>query len=461
MFRAYDIRGVVGDDLTVQAVELVGRAFGTWVRRRDGRSIAVGKDNRASSADFQKALMSGLASTGCAVFDIGLTTTPLMNFTVIDRGLDAGVNITGSHNPVEYNGVKLTGPKGYTLTEEDIQSVRRLAEARDFESGRGSIQLLDAKGSYFDKLTELCHPQRSVRVAVDCGNGVVGAYAPSLIRQLGHDVIELHCELDSSFPNHLPDPEREENMLDLKDFVTTSGCELGIAFDGDGDRLGIVDEGGTHLSSDFVIILLARDLLSRHPGAKILLDVKCSQNVVDDIKINGGEPVLWKTGYPFIRRKIREDRILLAGEQSGHMFFGEAYPYLDDGLLAAGLTLKILSSDAGTLSHRFEGLRRRVATPLVQLPISDDTKFEIVERIRDAVSQLPGTTELIDVDGVRAQFNDDWFVVRASNTSPNLTMRFEAADERSLAQLQQLVFDILSSVLPVSFEDWRRRAPDE
>ncbi len=445
----------MGTDLTPEVLEKIGKAFGTWVKSNSGSTVVVGRDNRASSLAFQESLMLGLRSTGCNVLDIGLSTTPVMNFTVLEMDLDGGISITGSHNPLEFNGIKFSGSKGYTLTENDIQDIRNSIELNDFLVGHGEVSLWDPKPRYFAKLEELCHPQKSMRVVIDCGNGVASVYAPEVMHRLGHNTIELYCDLDSTFPHHLPNPEIEDNVRDLRNHVVNNAADLGIAFDGDCDRLGIVDEKGKFYQGDYTIILLSRDLLARHPGAKILVDIKCSQNVLDDITRHGGVPVLWKTGYTFIRRKMREENLLLAGEESGHMFFGENYYQLDDGLLAACRVLQILSASELPLSEQFADLPQLHATPLIQVPMADAVKSRVVEEVQRELVRSDQVNKIIDIDGVRASFEKGWALVRASNTSPNLTLRFEASSLDRLKTIEQFVFNVLVRVSPVKINDWR------
>jgi phosphomannomutase/phosphoglucomutase len=456
IFRAYDIRGTVGEDLTAPVVSNIARAFGSWVRHRTGARVAIGRDNRASSETFHGAAIDGLRAAGCDVWDLGLCTTPAMNFTVIDQSLDGGINITGSHNPIEYNGVKFAGHKGYTFTEEDIQEIRRLVESEDYMSGPGTVAQKDPKPAYFERLRSIGQPKRPMRVVIDCGNGVVGDYAPQLLRDLGHEVIDLYCELDGTFPHHLPDPEVEANVADLKVAVRDNNAEFGVAFDGDGDRLGIVSERGDHYSADYIIILLARDLLTRTPRASVLVDVKCSENVLEEIRKSGGTPVLGRTGYTFIRRQMRDDGILLAGEESGHIFFGEGYPQLDDGILAACKVLQVLSGSDRSLSQQFSRLTKRYATHLIQVPCSDETKFQVVDRARETLAARPDVRDVATIDGIRAWFEDGWALVRASNTTPSLTLRFEAMTPARLDELQGIVWETLNSVPGARLEDWRK-----
>ncbi len=307
MFRAYDIRGLAGSDLTPEVVELIGRGWGTWLRRHGGTTMVLGRDLRPSSPGLRDGFVAGVTAAGCDVTDIGYATSPLMYFATIARGTSGGAIITASHNPVEYNGIKMVGEAALPLSEAEILEVRDLAQARDFESGNGRVVEWDARETYFDKITSTIKLARPMKVVADTGNGVAGLFVPECLRRLGCDVTELYTEPDSTFPNHLPDPEKEENMRDLMALVPKVGADVGLAWDGDGDRLGVCDERGHRHEADYINILLARDLLSRNPGATILLDVKSSINVLEDIREHGGTPMLWKTGHSHMKRKMREE----------------------------------------------------------------------------------------------------------------------------------------------------------
>src|SRR5712664_2609053 len=335
VFRAYDVRGLVGSDINPDVFRQVGRAYATMIRRNGGRRIAVGRDNRLSSNDLTLGFVEGARAAGVDVVDIGASTTPLLYFATAHWKLDGGANITGSHNPIEYNGVKMVHPGAAPLSEEEIQTLRAMAERGDYESGAGALEPRSPRDDYFETVGRLVRPGRRLRVVVDAGNGVAGLYAPDLLRRIGCEVVELHCESDGSFPNHLPDPEDPENVVDLQARVVEVGADLGVAYDGDADRVGIVDERGERHEADLILILLARDLLARRPGEKIVFDVKSSQSLVEDIRQHGGVPVMWKTGHSNLKRKMRDDGILLGGEVSGHMFFADGYYGVDDGVLAA------------------------------------------------------------------------------------------------------------------------------
>ena len=440
IFRAYDVRGRVGPDLNGQVFEQVGRAYATLSRRRGGRRVAVGQDNRTSSHELKAGFVAGVRAAGVDVVDIGLVTTPILYFATAHWRLDGGANITGSHNPVEYNGVKMVHPGAAPLSEDEIQWLRTAIERGDYDTGRGAVEPRDPRAEYFETVTGLVKVPTRLKVVVDAGNGVAGLYAPELLRRIGCEVIELFCESDGSFPNHLPDPEEAANVVDLQREVLAQRADLGVAYDGDADRVGIVDERGDRYEADLILALLARDLLGRHPGAKVVFDVKCSQMLVDDIKKHGGVPVMWKTGHSHLKRKMREDGILLGGEVSGHMFFAENYYGVDDGLLASCKMLEIVARHQGAASTLFATLPRLHATPELKAPCPDDEKFRVVDEL---VRELKQRYETIDIDGARVLFPGGWGLVRASNTNPYLTLRFEARTEAELEAMKREIYGAL------------------
>src|SRR5216683_7720254 len=441
VFRAYDVRGLVGPDINPDVFRQVGRAYATLVRRNSGRRIAVGQDNRLSSNGLKAGFVDGVRAAGVGVIDIGLVTTPILYFATAHWKLDGGANITGSHNPIEYNGVKMVHPGAVPLSEEEIQALRTMAERGDYESGAGELTQRSPQDDYFETIAGLVRPARRLRVVVDAGNGVAGLYAPALLRRIGCDVVELCCESDGSFPNHLPDPEDEHNVEDLKAKVVEVGADLGVAYDGDADRVGVIDERGHRHEADLILILLARDLLSRHPGAKIVFDVKSSQALVDDIRKHGGVPVMWKTGHSHLKRKMREDGILLGGEVSGHLFFAENWYGVDDGILAACKFLELCSRSAAPVSSHFDTLPHLYNTPELKAPCPDDRKFELVAEL---ARQFKDRYETVDIDGVRILFPEGWGLVRASNTNPYLTLRFEGRSQAAVDEMKRVVYDALS-----------------
>src|SRR3990170_2804383 len=441
IFRAYDVRGLVGTDITPEVFRQVGGASATRVRRRGGRRVAVGRDNRLSSPDLAGGFVAGVRAAGGDVVDVGLVTTPILYFATAHWQLDGGANVTGSHNAIEYNGVKMVHRGAAPLTEEEIQELRRMAEAGDVERGAGALEARSPREDYVATLAALVHPARRLRVVVDAGNGVAGLYAPELLRRIGCEVVELHCESDGTFPHHLPDPEDEKNVEDLQARVVEVGADLGIAYDGDADRVGVIDERGERPQAELLLILLARDLLVRHPGAKVVFDVKSSQTLVDDIRAHGGVPVMWKTGHSHLKRKMREDGILLGGEVSGHMFFGERYYGVDDGLLASCKIIEIAARAPGPLSGLFASVPHLRATPELKAPCPDAEKFRVVEEL---TRELKARYETLDIDGARVSFpGGGWGLVRASNTNPYLTLRFEAKTDAEVAEMKRVIYAAL------------------
>ncbi|MCC7372619.1 MAG: phosphomannomutase/phosphoglucomutase [Chloroflexi bacterium] len=451
MFRAYDIRGLAGTDLTPDVTRLIGQAWGTWLRRRGGSSMVVGGDLRPHTPGLKGAFIEGALASGCDVTDIGDATSPLMYFATIHRKTSGGVNITASHNPVEYNGIKMVEADALPIAEEEIREVRDLALAGDFETGSGALSRWDPRPDYYAKIASLVNLARPMKVVVDTGNGVAGLFVPEMLRKLGCEVVELYTEPDSTFPNHLPDPEDPANMADLMKLVPEVGAEVGLAWDGDGDRLGVCDEKGFRWEADFINILLARDLLTRHPGSTVLLDVKSSLNTLADVKAHGGNPQLGKTGHSFMKRRMKAEGILLGGELSGHIFLGENYYPVDDALIAAGRVLSILSRSDKPLSAQFSQLPPLYATHLIQLHCPDDKKFGVVAALRD---QLAAKYPVIDIDGARADFGDGWALVRNSNTSPALTVRCEARSPEKLDQIYKVMHDLLAAQPSVNMSKW-------
>jgi phosphomannomutase/phosphoglucomutase len=440
IFRAYDVRGKVGQDITPEVFEAVGRAFGTLLRRRGGRTAALGMDNRLTSPPLKEGFAAGLLSTGVEVVDIGVNHTPLLYFATAHWKLDGGATVTGSHNPVTDNGVKMVWAGAAPLTEEEIQALRTVIEAGDHEQGHGQRTARDPRENYFAAILGQVRLARRLRVVVDAGNGIAGSFAPELLRRLGCEVQELYCESDGSFPNHLPDPEMEENVRDLIARVLESRADLGLAYDGDADRVGVIDERGRRHEADLILALLARDLLRRHPGAAVLFDVKSSQVLVDDIRRHGGRPIMWKTGHSHLKRKMREDGILLGGEVSGHMFFAENWYGVDDGILASAKLLEVLAREERPVSAHFDELPHLSATPELKAPCPDDRKFQVVAEL---AREFKSRFETIDIDGARILFPQGWGLVRASNTNPYLTLRFEGRSPEAIAEMKRVVYEAL------------------
>lgn len=435
VFRAYDVRGVVGEELTPELVQHLGRAIGSAAYERGEQTVVVGRDGRLSSPELAQALIEGLRESGRDVIDVGAVPTPVLYFATHYLDASSGVMVTGSHNPPDYNGFKIV-IQGRTLAEDDIRALyRRIVEGR-YTSGRGGLERADVVADYVERIASDVRVSRRLRVVVDCGNGIAGAVAPQLYRTLGCEVIELYCEVDGQFPNHHPDPSLPENLVAITRAVQEHAADLGFAFDGDGDRLGVVASGGTIVWPDRVLMLLAMDVLSRNPGATILYDVKSSRHLERVIADHGGQPVMWKTGHSLIKAKMEETGALLAGELSGHIFFKERWFGFDDALYAGARLLEVLSLDHRTSARVFASLPESVATPELRVEVPEGEQGRIMERLA-AGAKFPGA-RLTTIDGVRADFGDGWGLVRASNTTPCLILRFEADDAEALRRIQEL-----------------------
>ncbi len=449
VFRAYDVRGKVGPQITVELAELLGKAFGTYVAEHEGgQDIAVGRDNRASGEDLKGALMSGLLSTGATVYDIGMSTSPALYYSVGHWNLPGGVNVTGSHNPPDENGFKLVGKGNRPIAGDEIQAVKAVIDSGSFREGKGRVIQREIRPEYFVHLADAARVTRRFRVAVDTGNGVAGLYAPALIENIGCYVEPIHTELDNTYPNHLPDPQMPENVVCLQKKVLETKAHVGLAFDGDGDRLGVIDELGERHEADFVLMLLARGLLKEKPGSKIIVDIKTSEPVLEDIRAHGGEPIVWRTGHSFIKMKMREEAVPLAGEQSGHIFYADNF-YADDALFAACKLLTYMSESDKPLSQHFEGIEKWATSPEYRVPCSDDKKWGVVEAV---AKQLRNKYPSVEIDGIRATFPDGWALVRASNTGPNLTLRFEAKTQAGLDAISDEVLGLLRQHVDVPHE---------
>jgi len=435
IFREYDIRGRVDVDLNEEVAELIGRGAGTLLKREGLKRMVVGRDNRLSSESYSQAVIRGLLSTGCSVTDIGIVPTPVFYFSIYQLKKEGGIMVTGSHNPPEFNGFKVAQETS-TLYGERIQDIRRIIEAGEFSKGAGKVDRYYIIDDYIALIKSKIKLDRSIKVVVDAGNATAGLVAPPLLRELGCEVKELFCQLDGNFPHHHPDPTVPENLIELIHTVTTLRYDLGCSYDGDADRLGVVDNRGKIIWGDQLLVIFSRDLLSRQPGAKILFEVKCSQTLVDDIKKHGGQPVMWKTGHSLIKKKMREEGIPLAGEMSGHLFFADEYYGYDDAIYASCRLIQILSRTGRSISELLADLPRTYSTPEIRRDCPDEVKFKLVERMKEYFSQRYQT---IDVDGVRVVFDDGWGLVRPSNTQPVIVMRFEATTPQGLERIQELM----------------------
>jgi phosphomannomutase/phosphoglucomutase len=444
IFREYDIRGIVGQDLTAENVELIGKAIGTYIRRDGGKTLTLGWDVRASSVEFREIMTRALNSTGCDVIDIGRVPTPVSYFSLHHLKPDGGVMITGSHNPPEFNGFKISHGL-HSLYGEKIQILKGLIEQNDFETGSGTSSATDILEAYMETICKVIHIPRKLKVVVDGGNGCFGLTGPQLLRKLGLDPIEQFSEPDGNFPNHHPDPTVTEYMQDLIGRVRSEKADLGIGFDGDADRLGVVDDKGNLLWGDQLLILFARSVLKKHPGTAVVGEVKCSQNLFDDIKKQGGVPVMSAAGHSLIKKKMRETDALLAGEMSGHMCFKDNYYGFDDAIFAACRVLEIVAGSSQKLSEMLSDLPKTFSTPEIRIDCPDNLKFKIVEELTE---YFRSRYEVVDIDGVRIQFENGWGLVRASNTQPVLVLRFEAKTENQLKDYQNIVNQQLEKYRP-------------
>jgi phosphomannomutase/phosphoglucomutase len=428
IFREYDIRGIADLDrddaeLHSSGVELLGQAFGTYLQRHSGRKITLGRDTRLSSPRLRDALMRGLKASGCDVTDLGVVPTPVLYYSVFHLKADGAVMITGSHNPAEFNGFKSVCGAS-TLHGEAIQELRRMIETGDLDRGEGSETSADCVTPYVDEVAAQFHLARRIKVVFDAGNGTGGPVMHRILERLDADAVEMFFEMDGRFPNHHPDPTVPANLAALIAKVRETGAELGIAFDGDTDRIGAVDENGMVVYGDQLMIVYAREILTRKPGATFIGEVKCSQAMYDDLAARGGNPIMWKTGHSLIKAKMQETRAELAGEMSGHMFFSDRYYGFDDALYAACRLMEIVAQSGHPLSYQLADLPKTVTTPEIRFDCPDEIKFDVVRR---CAVELHARYKTIDVDGVRVIFPHGWGLVRASNTQPVLVMRFEAA----------------------------------
>jgi len=446
ILRAYDIRGVVDSTLTEASVRALGRALGSEAAERGQTRVVVGYDGRHSSPALARALAEGLAAAGRDVIDIGRVPTPVVYFAAHFLGTHAGIAVTGSHNPPEYNGLKMV-IGGETLWGDAIQALGRRVASGDLVSGAGSITQQDVLPDYVDRIAHDVTLHRAMRIVVDCGNGVAGEVAPDLFRALGCEVDELFCDVDGDFPNHHPDPTVPENLEDLIARVTSEGADLGLAFDGDGDRLGIVDNRGKVIWADRQMMLFARDILGRNPGADIIFDVKCTSHLAELITENAGVPIMWKTGHSLVKKKLRETGAPLAGEMSGHIFFNDRWYGFDDGVYAGARLLEILSMDGRDSDAIFAELPEGVSTPEIRVDLAEGEPPQVIDSL---LADAAGFDEarVTTTDGLRVDFPDGWGLVRASNTQPSLVLRFEGDDEPSLQRIQQLFGDRLKAARP-------------
>ena len=436
IFKAYDIRGIVGKSLTAETVELIGKALGSEAKKRGGTTISIGRDGRLSGPEFAAALARGIQSTGINVIDIGMVATPMVYFAAFHFNTGSGVMITGSHNPPDYNGIKMV-IQGETLALDAIQSLKRRIDANDFEKAvkPGTYETRDLADAYIARIVGDAKISRPMKIVVDCGNGAPGAYAPTLFRAMGCEVIELFCEVDGNFPNHHPDPSQPKNLQDVIRVLKETDAELGLAFDGDGDRLGVVTKDGEIIFPDRQMMLFAADVLSRVPGGEVIFDVKCSRNLAPWIRDHGGRPTMYKTGHSLIKLKMKETGAPLGGEMSGHIFLKERWYGFDDALYCGARLLEIVSKHADA-NAPLKTLPDAVSTPELNWALKEGEPHALVEQIRKS-GKFEGATEIITIDGVRVEYPDGFGLARASNTTPVIVLRFEAETASALKRIQE------------------------
>jgi phosphomannomutase/phosphoglucomutase len=445
IFRAYDIRGVVNRTLTDGVVKLIGRAIGSEALQRGRRTVIVGRDGRLSGPALSRALIEGLRETGCDVKDIGCVPTPVLYFATHYLDTQTGVIVTGSHNPPDYNGLKIV-IDGETLSGESIQQLRERIDAGNFISGKGSVESINVVPDYIERIRGDVTVARPLKVVVDCGNGVAGSVIPQLLKEIGCKVTELYCDVDGNFPNHHPDPSKPDNLKDLIRVVKQVKADVGLAFDGDGDRLGVITTEGHIIWPDRVLMLFAADVLDRNPGGQIIYDVKCSRFLDTIIREHGGAPLMWKTGHSFIKTKMKQTGALLAGEMSGHIFFKERWYGFDDGLYAAARLLEVLGKDERPASRIFESLPNSVNTPEINIGMQEGEPPRFIEHLL-ASAHMEGA-RVSTIDGLRADFDDGWGLVRASNTTPVLVLRFEADNDAALVRIMAEFRRVMHQVEP-------------
>ena len=445
IFKAYDIRGIVGKSLTADIVEQIGRAIGTEALAAGDRAVVVGRDGRLSGPTIAGALMEGICATGCDAVDIGMVPTPLTYFATQALDIGSAVSVTGSHNPPDYNGLKVMIGT-HTLAAERIQDLRKRIKDREFSVGTGQRHTEDVVPEYMRRVVADVRLKRPLRVVTDCGNGVAGMAAPQLMRDIGCEVVELFSEVDGTFPNHHPDPSVADNLAPLIKAVHREEADLGVAFDGDGDRLGVVTDTGQVIWPDRQMILFAQDILSRNPGAKIIYDVKCTRLLPAAIKHAGGDALMWKTGHSFIKAKLRETGGAFAGEMSGHLFFKERWYGFDDALYAAARLCEVLSNDSRLPSAVFAEIPDTVNTPELRIEMQEGEHHALVGELVSQGDFSDG--QICNIDGVRVDFEDGFGLARASNTTPTVILRFEADTEAALRRIQNLYREQILALRP-------------
>jgi len=443
IFREYDIRGIAGEDFNDDDVVNIGRAYGTLLNQHGNKKVTVGRDCRVTSDDYSRFFIQGVLSTGCDVIDIGICPTPVLYFSIHHCKTQGGAMITASHNPPEYNGFKLMN--GFdSIHSQGLQDVRKIIENGDFVEGKGTLDQVDVLTPYKAYLEENVSIDKKIRIGIDSGNGTGGVTALPVLKSLGCEVHELYCDMDGTFPNHEADPTVKKNMLELIDLVKEKKLDLGVGYDGDADRIGVVDENGEIIYGDQLMVIFAREILTRKPGATFISEVKCSMTMYNDIEKHGGRAIMWRTGHSLIKKKMKEENAALAGEMSGHIFFSDRFLGFDDALYATLRLLEIMVNSGKTVSQLIEDLPKTFTTPEIRVECADDIKFGVVQRITDLFKK---EYDVIDIDGMRALFEGGWGLVRASNTQPALVLRFEADTSERLDEIRNKVETELEKII--------------
>lgn len=448
IFREYDIRGIADEDLTDDVVSDIGLAMGTIFAKKGLKKISIGRDCRKSSERIFNVLSSSIIKAGISIIDLGMITTPVLYFSLYGLKIDGGVMITASHNPSDYNGFKAAIGKD-VLSASQIQEIKNIIRSKSFiqDANLGTIEELDLIDTYKKDILKSINLNKKIRIGVDCANTPIGLFAKDIMSDAGCEVYELYPEPNGDFPNHHPDPSVEENLKDLASLVKTEELDFGISFDGDADRIGVVDENGSFIYSDMVLLLLARSVLKDNPGAKIIGEVKCSKNLFEDIKKNGGIPIMWRTGHSNIKRKVKDESAPLAGELSGHIFFADKHHGFDDALYAGLRLAEVASYHDGTFSSMLRDIPQMYSTPEMRIDFPEEEKFKFIEQFTKFMeSSMSSSHRVVTVDGIRIETDDGWALVRASNTQPALTIRFEANSEKNLKELMQYVQKEISKV---------------
>jgi phosphomannomutase / phosphoglucomutase len=442
IFREYDIRGITGTDLTEEDVILIGKGIGTYLLERGKSKLSVGHDCRITSESYSEKVIEGLLSSGCDIVDIGICPTPVLYFSIQHLSQEGAVMVTASHNPPQYNGFKVCIGSD-SLHGKELLEIRNIIDKKAFLSGKGSRTSSDVITPYKDFLNKNISISKPLKVGIDAGNGTAGVIAVPVLKSLGCEVYDLYCEMDGTFPNHEADPTVLKNMKDLIALVKEKGLDLGIGYDGDGDRIGVVDEKGDIVFGDRLMIIFSREILSRKPGATFISEVKCSKTMYDDIEKHGGRAIMWKTGHSLIKKKMKEEKAELAGEMSGHMFFADRYFGFDDAIYASCRLLEIVANTGKKISELLSDVPKTYSTPEIRVECPDDKKFALVKKVTDFFRK---SYKVIDIDGVRVLFEDGWGLVRASNTQPALVLRFEAMTEKRLDEIRSLVESTLAGI---------------